>query len=176
MRYTIKAGVLYGEQPQQALAKIKSTFMGPVKKILREKDETVLKTDIRCKDIELEHRGDVRRREYILVNCLNEIIASAHPGYADGDDPAVVGWPVCRLPKVDHAKLMIEEDDYLLTMHNSQNYALRDAGGYEILRIMHKGLSGGWSLEDDHGFAPEILCGLFTFCRYIEKENEFLIV
>ena len=35
---------------------------------------------------------------------------------------------------------------------------------------------GGWLFHDDHGFAPEVLCGIFAFCRYIEQENEFLIV
>ena len=44
MKYTIKAGVIYKNEPQLALARIKSALLG-----------------------------------------------SAHPGYADGDDPDVVG-------------------------------------------------------------------------------------
>jgi len=61
-------------------------------------------------------------------------------------------------------------------MHNSQNYSMKDRSGYVILQIMHRGLMGGWLFHDDHGFAPEVLCGIFAFCRYIEQENEFLIV
>ncbi|MBC8576279.1 hypothetical protein H8717_07655 [Oscillospiraceae bacterium BX1] len=67
-------------------------------------------------------------------------------------------------------------EEYLLTMHNSQNYSLTNNDNSEVLRIMHKGIVGGWTVEDHCGFAPEILCGIFAFCRYIEQENEFLIV
>ena len=70
----------------------------------------------------------------------------------------------------------IEEQEYDLTMHNAQNYSMKDQAGYVILQIMHRGLMGGWLLHDDHGFAPEVLCGIFTFCIYIEQENEFLVV
>ena len=41
---------------------------------------------------------------------------------------------------------------------------------------MHRGIAGGWTLEDNCGFSPEMLCGIFIFCRYIEQENEFMIV
>ena len=67
-------------------------------------------------------------------------------------------------------------EEYLLTMHNSQNYSLINAHNSEVLRIMHKGIAGGWAVEDHSGFTPEIICGIFIFCRYIEQENEFLIV
>lgn len=68
------------------------------------------------------------------------------------------------------------ETEYVLTMHNSQNYSLMDTNDLEVLCIMHKGIAGGWMVESNCGFAPEIICGIFTFCRYIEQENEFLIV
>ncbi|MBQ4552448.1 MAG: hypothetical protein IJA59_05820 [Clostridia bacterium] len=67
-------------------------------------------------------------------------------------------------------------EEYLLTMHNSQNYSLTNNGNSEVLCIKHKGIAGGWTVEDICGFAPEIICGIFIFCRYIEQENEFLIV
>ena len=176
MRYTVKSGVLYEEQSCQTLAKIKSSLTGPVKKIFRNSDEPVLKTDIRHLNTEKYDSGDVRCREYILINREDEMIAAARPGYAEGNDPAVTGWPICRMPKVDHAQITIKGEIYYLTMHNSQNYALKDSKGHEILRIMHKGITGGWSVEDDQGFTPEILWGLFIFCRYIQQENEFLIL
>ena len=61
-------------------------------------------------------------------------------------------------------------------MQNSQNYTLRDRAGYIVVQIMHRGLTGGWNMEVDEDFTPEILSGLFAFCRYIEQENEFLVV
>ena len=175
MQYTIKSGVLYNET-QTALAKIKSALLGPQRKIFSITNETLLTADIRYLDESKASSGDVRNREYILTDTKNQLIGSAHPGYAEGDDPNVVGWPICRMPRVDHADLVMNGKEFLLTMHNSQNYSLMDIGSSEVLRIMHKGIAGGWSVEDCYGFAPEILCSIFIFGRYIEQENEFLIV
>ena len=175
MQYTIKSGVLYNEA-QTALAKIKSALLGPQRKIFSITNETLLTADIRYLDESKASSGDVRNREYILTDTKNQLIGSAHPGYAEGDDPNVVGWPICRMPRVDHADLVMNGKEFLLTMHNSQNYSLMDTNDLEVLCIMHKGIAGGWMVESNCGFAPEIICGIFTFCRYIEQENEFLIV
>ena len=176
MQYTIKAGVLYKHEPQCALARIKSALIGPQRKIFSIAGELLSTADVRYLDESKASSGDVRNREYILTNNGNQRICSARPGYADGDDPNVVGWPICRMPRVDHANIVVNGEEYLLTMHNSQNYSLTNNGNSEVLRTMHKGIAGGWTVEDICGFAPEIICGIFIFCRYIEQENEFLIV
>lgn len=175
MQYTIKSGVLYNET-QNALAKIKSALLGPQRNIFSIANETLLTVDIRYLDESKASSGDVRNREYILTGSKSQLIGSARPGYADGDDPDVVGWPICRMPRVDHAHVSIGVTEYVLTMHNSQNYSLVDTNDSEVLRIMHKGIVGGWIVESNCDFAPDIICGIFTFCRYIEQENEFLIV
>ena len=176
MQYTIKAGVLYKNDSQFALTKIKSALLGPQRKIYSIAGEQLLTADICYPDKSKVGSGDVRNREYILTDMKNQLIASARPGYADGDDPDVVGCPICRMPRIDHAEIVMNGKEYLLTMHNSQNYSLMSNGNSEILRIMHRGIAGGWTVEDCYGFAPEMICGIFTFCRYIEQENEFLIV
>ena len=176
MQYTIKAGVLYKHEPQHALSRIKSALIGPQRKIFSIAGELLSTADVRYLDESKASSGDVRNREYILTDNGNQLICSARPGYADGDDPNVVGWPICRMPRVDHANIVVNGEEYLLTMHNSQNYSLTNNGNSEVLRIMHKGIAGGWTVEDICGFAPEIICGIFIFCRYIEQENEFLIV
>lgn len=132
--------------------------------------------DIRYLDESKASSGDVRNREYILTGSKSQLMGSARPGYAGGDDPDVVGWPICRMPRVDHAHVSIGVTEYVLTMHNSQNYSLVDTNDSEVLRIMHKRIVGGWIVESNCDFAPDIICGIFTFCRYIEQENEFLIV
>ena len=165
MKYTIKAGVLYKNESQLALARIKSALLGPQRKILSIAGELLLTADVRYLDESKASSGDVRNWEYLLTDNDNQLVGSARPGYADGDDPDVVGWPICRMPGVDHANIVVNGEEYLLTMHNS-----------EVLRIMHKGIAGGWIVEDICGFVPEIICGIFIFCRYIEQENEFLIV
>lgn len=176
MKYTIKAGVLYTNESQLALARIKSALLGPQRKILSIAGELLLTADIRYLDESKASSGDVRNREYILADNSNQLIGSARPGYADGDDPDVVGWPICRMPRVDHADIVVNGEEYLLTMHNSQNYSLINTRSLEVLRIMHKGIAGGWMVESNYNFTLEIICGIFTFCRYIEQENEFLIV
>ena len=172
MKYTIKAGVLYKKESQLALARIKCVLLGPQRNILSITDELLLRADIRYSDESKAGFGNARNREYILTDIDNQLISSARPGYAVGDDPDVAGWPICRMPKVDHAEVVINSEEYLLVMHNSQNYSLMNNADSEVLRIMHKGIAGGWMVDDTFGFAPEILCGIFTFCRYIEQENK----
>ena len=175
MRYTIKSGILYNES-QTALAKIKSALLGPQRKIISITNETLLTADIRFLDESKASFGDVRNREYILTDGESRLIGSARPGYADGDNPDVAGWPICRMPRVDHAHVSVGTEAYVLTMHNNQNYSLMDINHLEVIRIMHKGIDGGWMVESNCCFAPEMICAIFTFCRYIEQENEFLIV
>ncbi|MCR5089383.1 MAG: hypothetical protein K6C08_07735 [Oscillospiraceae bacterium] len=61
-------------------------------------------------------------------------------------------------------------------MYTGRRYDLQDRDGNSILRIVHRGISGGWNLETQYIFPAEIICGIFVFCRYIEYENEFLTV
>ena len=176
MKYTIKAGVLYKNESQLALARIKSALLGPQRNIFSIEGELLLTADVRYLDESKASSGDVRNREYLLTDNENQLVGSARPGYADGDNPDVVGWPICRMPRVDHANIVVNGREYLLTMHNSQNYSLLNTSNSEVLRIMHNGIAGGWIVEDLCGFDPEIICGVFIFCRYIEQENELLIV
>ncbi len=176
MKYLIKAGTLYPEQQSDALAKIENILFGPDKKITLLKNKTTLRTTILDPKIHSEDQDCSQVREYVLLDAGDHIVASGDPGYAQGDDPAVTGWPLCRIPRVDHAQITIDNQNYLLTMHNNQNYSLSDPAGSTVLQILHRGLSGGWTLDTSLRFSPELLCGLMVFCRYIEQENEFLTV
>ena len=60
MKYTIKAGVLYKNEPQLALARIKSALLSSQKKILSVADDLLLTADIRYLDEEKASSGDVR--------------------------------------------------------------------------------------------------------------------
>lgn len=176
MRYTIKSGVLYSDTTEKILARIKSTIVGSEKKIECGKDLSSWRTEIRYVDPQKNHSADVRNKQYLMHDSSEHILLLGLPCYAPNDDPDVTGWPICRMPRVDHANITIEKSNYILTMHNSQNYSLLDKNNTEVLRILHKGIAGGWILEDNTYFPHEILCGIFIFCRYIEQENEFLIV
>ncbi len=174
MNYTMKAGALYYRE--RKLAQIKSVFTGPEKKIFSADNDLLLCTRIRNLETPPECRGNVRFRQYVLHDAAGAECAVAKPDYAEGDDPAADGWPICRMPQVDHAHISMNDREYCLTMRNSQNYVLNDALGKTVIQIYHRGLAGGWDIEAAEEMRPEIICGVFVFCRYIEKENEFVIV
>lgn len=176
MNYIMKLGMLYEENSTKNLAKIKSAIIGAEKKIYIHENELIAKTDIRNLEQNNENSGDVRFREYVMLDREGNVIVSGHPDYAKGENPDEVGWPAVRVPKVDHAKICIGEKEYILRMYNSQNYSLKNSKGDVVLQVIHKGICGGWNLVTDYNFVPEIICGLFLFCRYIEQENELLII
>lgn len=176
MNYIMKLGVLYKENFEKDIAKIRSAIIGTEKNIYVHENEWIAKTNIRNLNPDNGNSGDVRFREYVMLDREERVIVSGHPDYAKEENPDKVGWPAVRVPRVDHAEIYIEEERYILEMHDSQNYSLMDSNGKIILQIMHKGICGGWNLVTDYNFLPEIICALFLFCRYIEKENELLII
>ncbi len=176
MKYLLKSGTLYEEREDKALFKIKSKLWSTDKLIVLPDDTPILKVLICTLDPSEDKHVNVRLRKYIMLDSGGTLIAEGHPDYAEGQNPDMVGWPICRMPHVDHASVQIDGKTFLLTMHNSQNYSLKDQNGKTVLQILHRGLIGGWLLETDFPFQAQILSGLFIFCRFIEQENEFLIV
>lgn len=176
MNYYMKAGILYPESSELPIAHIKSSLLGPIRKVYLQGEQPALQTDILNQRTEAAQPGNVRNRCYLLTDSEGRTAAEARPAYAKEEDPDKQGWPLCRLPKVDHAEVLLQGRLLRLVMHSSQSYSLLDEKAAPILRITHKGISGGWTLQDDFGFTPDVLCGLFVFCRYLEQESELLIV
>ncbi len=176
MRYIIKSGVLYRESDGKRLAGIRGSLTGPGKQICPEDSGNAWTADIFTPEASGVNRGDVRKKEYVLHDEKGCAAAAGRPGYKEDDDPDKTGWPLARLPRVDHADIRIGDVPFRLTMRSGGNYDLQDYAGESALSIVHRGISGGWNLETEQSFSPELLCGLFVFCRYIEHENEFLTV
>jgi hypothetical protein len=174
MKYIMKAGTLYFNDIVSA--RIKGAFIGSEKKIYSASGSILMRTDIANLEVPPNETGNVRYRQYILFDGSGNTCAVANPDYAEWDDPTVVGWPLCRIPRVDHAKVVYDNNEYLLVMQNDQNYLLSDKFSKAVIQIFHRGLVGGWNIEVMNDFAPEIICGIFVFCKYIEQENEFLVV
>lgn len=174
MKYVMKAGTLYFNDVVSA--RIKGAFMEPEKKIYSANGTMLMHTDILNLEVPPNETSNVRFRQYVLFDGNENKCAIACPDYAEGDDPAVFGWPLCRMPRVDHAKVMIGERGYMLVMQNNQNYSLSEMSGKTIMQIFHRGLGGGWDIEAVEDCVPEMICGIFVFCKYIEQENEFLVV
>lgn len=174
MKYTMKAGTLYAGG--QITAKIKGALIGTEKQILSPEGQLLLRTKIHDLEAPPERQGDVRFREYVMVGAKNDPLAIGRPDYAEGDDPMVIGWPCCRMPRVDHAKMQMGNRSSCLSMINSQYYLLKGQHEEVMIEIFHRGLTGGWTIQTADELCPEFICGIFVFCRYIEQENEFLIV
>lgn len=174
MKYTMKAGVLY--QDEKILTRIKGSLNGPNKNVFLADGALVLRTDIESVGDSGKKTGDIRQSRYVMLDETGAECASARPDYAEGDDPEIVGWQVYRIPRIDHAGFLYGDSEYTLVMQNSQNYSLTDISGNKVVQIFHRGLIGGWNIEAEDSFSPQIICGIFAFCRYMEHENEFLIV
>lgn len=159
MKYTLLGGILFLRDA--VAARITGVFTGPEKQIFSSDGQLLLRTDIR----------DACPRQYRLLDARGNLIAHAEP---DGEKNAAFGWPRQSLPRVEHARLMLREAEYRLTMRNSQNYVLERPNGEAAVTVFHRGLTGGWDIEAKDALSPEVLCGVFVFCRYLEQENEFL--
>ena len=173
MKYIMKAGTLYFNNIVSA--RIEGSFTGSEKKIYSANGSLIMHTDVANLEVPPNETVNVCYRQYILFDSSGNKCAVANPDYAKGDAPTVV-WPLCRMPRVDHAKIVYDKNEYLLVMQNNQNYLLSDKSGKSVMQIFHRGTVGGWNIEAMDDFAPEIICGIFVFCKYIEKENEFLVV
>ena len=173
MKYIMKAGTLYFNNIVSA--RIEGSFTGSEKKIYSANGSLIMHTDVANLEVPPNETVNVCYRQYILFDSSGNKCAVANPDYAKGDAPTVV-WPLCRMPRVDHAKVVFDKNEYLLVMQNNQNYLLSDKSRKSIIQIFHRGIVGGWNIEAMDDFAPEIICGIFVFCKYIEQENEFSIV
>ena len=172
--YLIQTGVLSGKDGKEPLAKISNIILGPEKKIrvLNSGEEYLVESAVDSKRYDpLTLKG----KEYRMTDSEGRKCLYAYPHYAAEDDPKVNGWPINRLPRIDTLDVVMKQH-YTLTMYNPSNYSLKDDRGNEVLKFMHRGLIGGWTVEDEGGFSPEILCALFTFSRYLEHENEFVVI
>lgn len=171
MEYLMAAGSLYEESGGHMLARIRGFLSGTERRIVSPEGKLVLRTEVR--DGAADGAGG---REYVMQDENGVDCAVALPDYADGEDPAQAGWPVCRMPRVDRAQVRIGADRYRLVMDSSRSYTLWDQTGHSLVHIVHRGVAGGWNIQDEGRFRPELIVGIFVFCRYIEKENEFAAV
>lgn len=180
MKYVMKSGMLYDGDQKKALARVKREFAGSERKILSADGAPVLRTEIRRPDNQAGTSGNtgdgVRSVEYILEDMAGCVCAAAQPDYAEGEEPERTGWPPYRMPKVDHAHLRMDGREYNLAMKGGSGYLLSERSGKEVLRILHRGITGGWDIDAADKLRPETICGLFVFCRYMERENEIVIV
>ena len=123
MKYIMKAGTLYFNNIVSA--RIEGSFTGSEKKIYSANGSIIMHTDVANLEVPPNETVNVCYRQYILFDSSGNKCAVANPDYAKGDAPTVV-WPLCRMPRVDHAKIVYDKNEYLLVMQNDQNYLLSE--------------------------------------------------
>lgn len=172
MDYKLKAGTLYAAGKNAPLASIRTVFGESTNNIFGPAGELVAHTEVRVRgDLNGQEQG-VEKKEYVLYDRDQSECAVARPAYCEEDAPNVAGWPVCRTPRADHARFCMAGRDCVLQMHDERHYSLQTSEGL-LVEMTHRGVLGGWDLRVSAGFSAVLLCGLFAFCRYLERENEF---
>ncbi len=89
MKYIMKAGTLYFNDIVSA--RIKGALTGLEKKIYSVNGSILMHTNIANLEVPPNETRNVRHRQYILFDGNGNKYAVANPGYAEGDDPTVVG-------------------------------------------------------------------------------------
>lgn len=174
MKYLMKRDRLSNEN-ETVLAKIRKSLNTSSCLILAADGNLMLNSVIEVVGNDRYKPGDVRNRRYLLVDSRKEIVATALPDYDIDDNPDDKGWPISHLPRADNAVVQINKRSYSLKRNSFSRYELID-GSKPALILEHRGISGGWNIESDIDFPPEIICGIYIFCRYLEKENIFPLI
>lgn len=171
MNYYIHFGKLYLRKKNQqeiCLCYIKGPFYSTNKTIISSKDNSILKAEIEQK----QKDGKLDSRKYLLKDEADHIIAEGHPEYAEGADP----WPVSHAPRVNRLHINMQDSTYELKMLNSQNFVMKDQKDCSVMEIIHNDIGGGWNTVIYKDFDSCIVMGMFVFCRFLDKENEFMVV
>jgi len=173
MTYILKSGALRPVGQDNILARIKNDFRGYEKKIYLPDGTLSLYTDIRHLN---SSKDCIHDTQYIMCTLQGEQVSAGWPEYSKDENPENHGWPVSHMPKVDHSFITLNSKNYVLNMVSGRLYEMYDNSGKTVMRIKHRGIQGGWYIETFSPFKPDIICGIFSFCRYLEHENEFVVV
>lgn len=176
MGYLIKSGILWEEGKKRGY--IKYTGSGAERQIFSCDDKLLVKVRTERQKADTEERGDISYITYVMTDLNGKEVAVAKPEYADNENPAVYGWPLCHLPRVNRARVFIHrcKKKYWLVMENAGKYVLKEESGKAVMEITHRGLVGGWDIAGTEDFGCEGVCGIFLFGRFLERENEFWVV
>jgi len=166
MKYFIKAGKLYqidNGRPGVKLACLKTPYYPMKKAILSPDGRIKLYADIKSG----QGREISGERIYVLYDPLNQTILSGIPVYSDN-------LSLLSGMSANQIRLTMEHRLYDLFMRSTREYCIMDENSWVAVKLEHCTEGGGWSVEADPVFSPFILMGLFIFCRYLDKENEFI--
>lgn len=169
MKYSMRSNILFDENNNRC-ARVSSSASYLKNKICSSA-ERMLNTELR-----MNSSFDANDHEFILTDSDAKVIAYAKPRYSKSEDPHLNGWPLNRAPLVDEAILKIEGEVYVITRVGYPKYELRDSNGVLVLGAAYSSLMRNWSIYTKDRFTPDIVCAIVVFCKYLEFENEAVIV
>ena len=186
MKYIMKAGKLYLDGA--VLIQCRNRMISPGKIICDKEGRELLYTEIFQKDKNqaatvntwqkddnnAEYR-DISGRRYLIREMDGSVCASAAPFYAAEEKLSENGFPVCRMPRVDHAVLDIRGKAFVLIRRKWGEYVLQDEKGQVLMQIRYTGVIGQqYEIETFAAWEPEMIAGIVQLGRYMERESEFL--
>lgn len=174
MKYKMKAGVLYQEDTIQG--RVEGGLCTRNRSIFSPEGQVLFHAEIREREYVTERGEKIKGHRYVMDTPDGQCYASAQPDYTPWEMAETGKLPANRIPKIDYAWLNLQDQKYVLIMGNSCTYRLLMMSGKKMVQINHCGIGGGWVVETWKDFPPAFLCGLFVFCRYLERENELLLI
>lgn len=112
-----------------------------------------------------------KKHRYMIKDPAGKLLAEGSPGYTPAAD-----LPFSRGTRADHIDITLPDMTCRLQMQNSQNFILTLPDGHKMMELIHNGVSGGWNICADDSLDTMLVMGIFLFSRYLEKENEFVVV
>ncbi len=125
--------------------------------------------------VEITENGTDPQRpihRYVMKDSTGKILAEGQPGYSGNADL----HPFSRGPRADHVAIRLPDAACRLQMQNSQNFILTTEDGRVSMELIHNGVNGGWNVSADDSLDALLVMGIFLFSRYLDKENEFVVV
>ena len=188
MKYRMKAGKLY--LGNDLLVQSKGRMVSPGKIICDREGRELLYTEIFQKDADASETGDMQGkasssaeyrdislRRYLLRKMDGSVCTSAAPFYAAEERLTENGFPVCRMPRVDHALMDIQGKTCVLIRKKWGEYVLQDEGGKVLMQIQYTGALGRqYEINTFSTWKPEMIAGIVQLSYYMERESEFLNV
>ncbi|MFU0831420.1 MAG: hypothetical protein ACFWUC_00535 [Oscillospiraceae bacterium] len=174
MKYQIRAGSLYAVidgRTAGKLAFVQSPFYTEKQTILSPDGSGKLIAQVRT-----DGRPGTQGKEYVITDAQEQIVVIGKPMCSEEENSDVDSEIMFPMSRMDTVRLEMNHTVFNLRMRNSQNYCLEDEKGQKKLEMIHNGITGGWTVETEDAIDPLILMGIFLFSRYLDKENQYVVI
>ena len=164
MNYLIKSGNLFNESNMVPLYKIRGDISSFNRSILNEEDELVYKIEVK------EKEDKFLKRVYNILDKSSCMLGKCEPIYPNRAKISQV------YNDMNEAHVTLSGEEYFVKMVSTTKYYILDENKHRILRINHRGVDGGWQIEEKEEMSHSEICVFFILCRFLEREKENLFI